>query len=358
MTVTHLFDHQVDALVNAVRALANSHGKDSAARDTVRKQVAGELMNRERPHVVHAALSGLYGEPGRELLERIVRHHRETFYIPDRTLSAVVVPIGVRFRSHGQGDVQLAAVRAETVDGLARALERELGSRKAVFDTRLYEGDPLFYCRPNQLLAFLRRLEAGEPQPEGGPAPTAIRSNSDPDWRLVYLLGVEVNEPGATPALNTDDAQRLLVGTRLHAEWALSEASGLRILRTASRADVRCLGFWYLNRGVLEGETWLRGAQLYALMNGFDQGIGGVKFHYARDESNGHVRLLITSDLMTVEYRWKLFSGEGMEGFLEELDTVIARLVAADGVLVKEEVHLYDYETIARKAGLVWVGGE
>ena len=93
-------------------------------------------------------------------------------------------------------------------------------------------------------------------------------------------------------------------------------------------------------------------------MNGFDQGIGGVRFHYARDESNGHVRLLITSDLMTVEYRWKLFSGEGMEGFLEELDTVIARLVAADGVLVKEEVHLYDYETIARKAGLVWVGGE
>ena len=358
MTVTHLYDYQVDGLVAAVHRLVRSNGQDMAAKETVRKQVAGELMNHGRLEVVSSALAELHGEPGCDILKEVIAHHRETFYLPDRTLSAVVVPIRVRFRSHGKGDVQVAAVQPETVDGMARTVARVVGSKKVVFDARLYEGTELFYFKPHRMLPFLEKLEAGERCPEDGPTPTVIHSSAEPEWRVVYLLGVEVNERGATPAMNTDDVQRALMDHRCHAEWALTEASGLMIFNSATTADARCLGFWYANRGVLKGDTWLRGAQLYALVNGFDQGTGGVRFHYARDESNGHVRLLITSDLMTVEYRWKLFSGEGMEGFLEELDTVIARLVAADGVLVKEEVHLYDYETIARKAGLVWVGGE
>jgi hypothetical protein len=358
MTVTHLFDYQVDALVAAVDRLARSNGQDTAAKEAVRKQVAGELMNHGRLQVVSSALAELHGEPGCDLLRKIIAHHRETFYLPDRTLAAVVVPIRVRFRSYGKGDFQVAEMRPETVDGMACTVAQVVGSKKVVFDTRLYEGTEVFYFKPHRMLSFLEKLEAGERCPEDGPTPTVIHSSAEPDWRVVYLLGVEVNEPGATLAMNTDEAQRRLMEHRCHAEWALTEASGLMIFNSATTADARCLGFWYANRGVLEGDTWLRGAQLYALVNGFDQGIGEVKFRYARDETNGHVRLLITSDQMTVEHRWKLFAGEGIDGFLQELDIVIARLVAADTALVKEEVHLYDYEKIARQAGLVWVGGE
>jgi len=357
MSVTNIFDRQVDSLVDAVRRLVRSDGRDGAASDIVRKQVGGELMNYGRMQVVSGAMGELYGEPGCDLLKKAVRHHRETFYLPDRTLSAVVVPVAVRFKSRGAGDVQVVEAHPDEIDGLAQVVARKVGSNKVVFDTRLYEGTELFYFKPNEMLAFLQKLEAGERRPDGGPETTVVRSSAEPGWRVVYLLGVEVNEPGATLAMNTDEAQRLLREDRCHAEWALSEASGLLIFNNKATAEASCLGFWYVSRGVLEGETWLRGAQLYALMNGFDQGISGVKFRYALDEANHHVRLLITSALMTVEFRWKLLMGEGMEGFLDELDTVIAQLVPADDVLVKEEVPLYDYEKIARKAGLVWAGG-
>ena len=134
MTVTHLFDHQVESLVSAVRALVRSDGKDGAALEIVRKQVTEELMNTECLPVVTAALGKLRDEPGAALLEQSVGHHRDTFYLPDRTLSAVVVPVAIRLTSRLDGDVQLSEVHQNYVDYIAREIEREVESRKLVFD--------------------------------------------------------------------------------------------------------------------------------------------------------------------------------------------------------------------------------
>ncbi len=354
MVVTSLFDTQVEQLAKKVRLLAASNGTDKHAYNAVRKQVSGELMNQGKLEIVAATLGALDDGDGAEVLTDIVSHCHDHFYFEDRVLSAVVVPVTVRLKSGMDGGVILKEAGERDLSALASRLQRQSGARKVVFDKRFYSGSSLFYGNPKKLMDFLVNLEAGADKPDGGPKNIDIRSKVDWEWEVVYLLGVEVLDHGQAQMLNEESAQREIVTFQYHGAWAISEAD-MVLFNTSIEAQATCHGVYYLGKGLALGEDLIRGYKLQSLLANFDQGASGVKFHYTHDALNFYVKLLITSHLMTVEYKWKLMGNESLDGFRAELDKAIDLVVPEDDVIVKRELDQYDYETLARKEGLTWV---
>lgn len=353
MVVTSLFETQVEQLANKVRRLAASSGRDEQAYNAVRRQVSGELMNQGKLEIVAGALGALDDGEGAELLTEIISHCHDHYYLEDRVLSAVVVPVTVRLKSRTDGGVLLSEAGERDLSTLTSRLQRQFGARKIVFDKRFYDGKSLFYGNPKKLMEFLERLEAGEDKPEGGPKSVVIRSKAEWEWEVVYLLGVEVLDQGQAQVLNEESSQREIVKFHHHAAWAISESDSV-LFNTHVEAQAQCHGIYYLGQGLAIGEDLIRGYKLQSLLANFDQGVTGVKFHYMHDQLNFFVKLLISSHAMTVEYRWKLMGNESLDGFKSELKKAIDLVIPADDVLVIRELDQYDYEALARAEGLIW----
>jgi hypothetical protein len=109
-----------------------------------------------------------------------------------------------------------------------------------------------------------------------------------------------------------------------------------------------------LGRGVSVGEDLIRNYKLKSVVSAFDKGVKGVYFYYTHDLFGQHIRLLLSSHLMTIEYRWKMLSGENKDGFLKALNESIDQFIPDTDVNEKRELDLLEYEEMARKMGLEW----
>lgn len=353
MTVATIFDAQVDTLMKKVRRIALTNAKEGDVYEAVRRQVSGELVNQGKLEIVGAAMGELCNEPSVNVLTDLVAHCSETFYLQDRILNTIVVPVGIRLKSRVDSSCVIANGREDELKALAIAIKRQLGSRKVVFDNRLYDGKRLYYMNPKKMMAFLLKLEAGENLPDGGPVVISARSKSDSEWEMVYFLGVEVRDKNSKLQLNEESIQRGLMETRCHGEWALAESEAV-LFDTDVDCDTKCHGIWYLNKGVAIGEDLIRSYRLQSFLSNFELGVVGVRFKYTHDEINFQVRLMVSSPLMTVEFKWKLYSDETLEGFKKALDLAIDRILPADDVIEKREIEIYDYAKAAKENGLIW----
>jgi hypothetical protein len=353
MTVTNLFGAQLESMVKKVRRLAGSNGMDKEAYDAVRKQVSAEYMKNGRLDVVSATLGELNDSKAEQMLNEIITHCSESFYFEDRVLKTVVVPVAVRMRTRKDGDVTLIEGREDDLKTIAASIERRVGSRKVIFDNRMYSSNDLFYANPKKMCEFLLKLEAGEKQPEGGPKTVKVTSKSDSEWEMMYFLGVEVLDIGEKDRLNSEDAQRAMFAFRCHAEWAIAENNQV-LFDTNVQADAKCYGFYYVNHGVKVGEEHVRSYRLASLLANMEFGVGGVRFKYAYDNLNFQVKLMVQSNLMTLEYKWKMLIGETTEPFKKALVESIDRVLPSDDVLEITELDMFDYEKVAESAGLTW----
>lgn len=352
MTVVTLFDGQVAALVGAVRRLNASNGADAEAYTAVRRQVTGELVNRGSLDMVSAAM-GILGETASGRLKDVVSHCSEKFYFEDRVLCAIVVPVAIRLVSRVGGQIEIDKARPLDLSTTAKLLERRSGAKKVVFDTRLYDAKTLFHTKPKNLSTFLSQLADGEVLPEGGPRSITVRSAPEPQWQMVYFLGVQVTEPDAPLMMNEEGLQRAMAQWRCHIEWAITEHPAVMMNKSVT-ANARGHGYWYLREGVRRGENLVRKQKLKDLISNFDQGVDGVYFNYTHDLIGFQVKLLLSSHLMTVEFRWKLFADESVDDFRAALDEVIDLLIPANEVIEKREIDMFDYDALAQKRGLVW----
>ena len=257
MSVTNIFSAQLESMLKKVRRLAASGRMDQAAYEAVRMQVSAEIMKDGRPDVVTAALGELNDAHAEHLLNEIITHCSETFYFPDRILKAIVVPVAVRVRANKEGELTLFEGREDDLATIATTIERKMGSRRVVFDNRLYPANNLYYARPRTMRDFLSKLEAGERQADGGPKSVTLNAQANSDWEMIYFLGVEILDPGAPACLNSEVAQRALYTFRSHAEWAIQESNQV-LFNTRVNADAKCYGFHYVNEAVKIGEQQIR----------------------------------------------------------------------------------------------------
>ncbi len=351
MTIKTIFEHQVDALVKDVCRLHQSQGLDHKTYQKIRTQVSGELVNQGRLEIAAAALGGLDDEGACDRLKDIISHCSENFFLEDRVLSAIAVPLGLRMQSVGSAALSLGEADANWLSVLEQMATRITNARRIVLDTRLYDGKTLFYCSANKLYQYLRHLEAGSQTTVEVPHPCTVKSDENPSWQMVYLLGVQVTDLNGERALDTIETQRVLGKWTHRAEWALTQNP--RVLFTKGiRAQAQCHGFHYLGQGLRVGEDIIRGYRLQETLVNFDQGDQGVKFFYVHVWTDFQVLLLAVSHVMTIEIRWKLMGAETLNGFREQLRQAIAVTMPTDTILVMEEVELYDYQKLARENGL------
>lgn len=353
MTVTSLFDRQVDRFVENVVRWHHGQGRDQQLEDRIRQQVCGEMLNQGTRTLVDAALNELSGDAAASRLRDLVANCRQHFVLEDRLLSVVAVPVSVKMLSRSDGDVRVSVGRADEIISLGQMMEHILGCRKMVFDRRVYEGKALFSANPKSMLEFCERLEAGEELPEGGPPSAVLSSRAEGAWKMVYLLGVEVRDLDDDLELDYDERQTALLTTRNHAEWALSEMDEV-LYSEGAVAEAKCHGMLYLTTALRKGEDLSRGYRLESTMRNFQQGETGVWFRYTYDPTKNCVRLLISGTPMAVEFTWPLFMGERLDGFQHELDRVIDMMVPEDDIQVKMEVPMNEYIQHVREEGLTW----
>jgi hypothetical protein len=271
-------------------------------------------------------------------------------------LSAIVVPVFVRLTSPADGDLVLSAGDQKYLTSLASLLKSFTGSRKVLFDHKLYAGSALYRPNPKKLLSYLLQLESGDESPEGGPKTSQVKSEAEPPWVMRYFLGVEIADLYRPQQLNEESLQRKLMPYRYLGANALSQCTAI-LANPQIKAEAECKGAWYLNRGVRLGENLRRSYGVQQQLANFDMGEKGVEFHHTYDLMGSCVRLLVSSHRMTIEHRWKLFGGEPPTDFRQELDDAIARMVPADEVRGVREVDLFYYEAIAKTKGLSYLFG-
>ena len=356
MNIEDIYTRQMRVLVERMRRLPAAAGPGDAAYEAVRQQVAGEYASKGRLEVTSAAIHELDGGPGGQRLQQIADHCGESICLEDRMLSAVVVPVFVRLTSPADGDLVLNEGDQKCLASLATLLKSFTGSNKILFDHKLYEGSALYRRNPKKLLSYLLQLESGVESPADGPKTSQVKSAVEPSWAMRYFLGVEIANLYRPQWMNDESLQRKLMPYRYLGASALSQCT--EVLRNPQvRAEAECTGAWYLNRGVRLGENLRRGYGLQQQLANFDMGEKGVEFHYTYDLMGSCVRLLVSSHLMTMEHRWKLFGGEPPTDFRQELDDAIALMVPADEVRHVREVDLFDYEAIAKAKGLSYLFG-
>lgn len=356
VTITPIFELQVDQLLQTVLRLERSQGQDRLAYDAIRRTVSGELLNQDRLEVASAALGALPDGAAADRLSAIIAHCAESFYLADRVLTAVVMPVAFRMTSPVAGSVALSQGDAGHLRTLARMVQQTSGARQVVFDTRLYDSAALHFVKASTLLNCLLQLEAGVTTPEPGPTACVLRSETEPAWYMRYFLGVEVTSVAGPRQFNDDILQRRLHTWSYHAEWALTQTMPLLLNRQAS-AEAHCHGIWYLGRGLQVGENLIRGYRLQSTLSNFDQGRSGVQFYYLHEVLSCQVKLMLCSEAMTAQHTWKLFGDESLDGFRQELNRAIELLLPPAKVRAVVQLEQSDYEQRAAENGLCWLRG-
>jgi hypothetical protein len=348
VTIHPLFNDQVDALVKDIHQLEFGQGADQALFQKIRRQVSGELLNLGRLEICSAAIGELHDENSVTRFRAIINHCSQHFYLQDRVLSALALPLSVRMKTAIDDPFTLKDADADHLHALAEVSKNLSGASRFQFDNRLFAGRTLFYCNARKLFAHLRQLEAGIQQPNEGLLHGHISTGTD-GWQVVYLLGVAVSDLQAP--LRIDELQQVLGNWTHLAAWSVEQHKQV-VFSKGVTVQADCHGFHYLDRAVEVGENALRGHQLQSLLANLNPGDKYIKFYYVHDLVNFQVKLVVVSSAMTVEHKCKLMGAETLDGFRRELAIAINTVLGSHHALGVQEVSLYDYTQLAHTHGL------
>jgi len=347
----NLRDHRVAALVKNILQLDNSGGSDVAALARARDLVANELLHQDEMEVIVGALGQLERESAADQLKAIVSHCHDHFYMGDQVLSAIVVPVAVKVKTLAGHSVAFEKGEGAELRDLASAMRDSLRSRQVQFDSRFYDGQSLYALKASELRMFLSQLERGVVYPESGPRALRLRGEVEPQWNLIYFLGVEATQRDQQRRLNDPSAQELL-RPWLHFGACAVEGCWEVFFDRQVAVDAQCHGVWYLQRGLEEGARQLRACRLQAVLAGSTQGTSGIRLYYSPGLDGSTIRLLITSPLMATQYTWKFMAGDTIDVFRMELKQALSGLIPVVDVLELVGLNAQEYAKTARSHGL------
>lgn len=350
-----LIRRQLHALLCDVRALHASKGADRACDARVRLAVAGHLLSGARWTVLSAAEGMLAAIGERALLRRMMASCSQSFDLEDRTLCALVVPVAVRLQSRRLAGNGIAEGASDMLTLPALLLPKLIGARRVAFSARIYAGQDLLDAEARTLRELLLRIEAGDDLPATDLKPCWVRAAAEPEWQLVYFLGVAVMEPGASLSIDTEDAQRDLMNLRQRFADAFVGMRNVAFNREL-KAQAVCEGIWTLEAGVRQGEQLRRRHQLERFLGTLEVVPRDVALSYAHDPQACCARLLVCSAGRAREFRWMLLPGEELEGFEDALRRAVPQRMGLRDAGRIRRLDRLDYEACLRDAGLGWIG--
>lgn len=354
-TMSPLALRQLEALVRDIRLLSASEGNDQECRERVRRSVSGHLMSGARWTVLSASQGTLGVGPERELLQQMIVNCRQTFDFEDRTLCAIVAPVAVRLKSEVHAGQGVDEGAADMMSLPCLIMPRVLGATKVAFASQMYAAKALFYSDARKLREVLLQIEAGNPRPESTIKAHSVLASAEPDWQVVYFLGVAAMPPGEDLDIDSDEVQSELMSLRPHFASAFTGVKRVAFNRDVS-SDAVSEGFWTLDVGVRKGEDLRRRHALEQALAAFDRSDETMELYFAHAPLEQCVRLLIASRECAKEFRWELLVGESLDGFREGLTRASAIHLPSVGPRRVRELDLYAYEGKARDSGLSWLG--
>lgn len=354
-TMSPLALRQLEALVRDIRILSASEGNDQECRERVRRAVSGHLMSGARWTVLSASQGTLGAGPERELLQQMIVTCRQTFDFEDRTLCAIVAPVAVRLKSEVHAGQGVNEGAADMMSLPCLIMPRVMGAAKVAFASQMYVTKDLFYSDARKLRELLLQIEAGNPRPESAIKTHSVLASAEPDWQVVYFLGVAVMPPGEDLDIDNDKVQSELMSLRPHFAGAFTGIKRVAFNRDVS-SDAVSEGFWSLDVGVRKGEDLRRRHALEQVLAGFDRRGETIELCFAHAPLEQCVRLLIAGRDGAKEFRWELLGGESLDGFREGLTRASTIHLSSMVPQRVSELDLYAYECKARDCGLSWLG--
>lgn len=346
---------QLEALVSDIRILAASNGTDEQCRDRVRRAVSGHLMSGARWTVLSGSQGTLRPGPERNLLQQMIRACRQSFDFEDRTLCAVVAPLAVKLQSvvHAGQGVDEGAADMLSLPSLI--MSSVWGAKKVAFGARFYAAKDLYYADARMLRDLLLQIEAGSQPAQSEIKSQVVHAAADPEWQVVYLLGVAVMAPGESIAVDEEQVQRETMSLRPQMVGAFAGIKRVAFNREV-RAEAVSEGFWSLDAGVRKGELLRRRHALERVLMDFHESRAEIGLWYAEDRIDSCVRLLVGSPSQAADFKWDLLVGESTDGFKESLASAAALHLPLAASRQGQELDLYALEVKAKELGLSWLG--
>ena len=321
-----IFEHQIQSLVHLTQRWHASGGADRALEAKVRDFVSVELIGRGNADVIARALGAL-SDAEADRLNGMVNHCSQTFYRKDAVWNAFAVPVAVRW--HMQPHRIYIAQRgcSEYLKDLAAGIRQCVGAQAVILDKAIYSANALQMASARTLHDNVQRLVLG-PQRFTVALPTmALRSASEPPWRVVYFLGVEVVGVNAQRRLHDLGVQDALQ-SRLHlGAQALTMPKSPKF-DLGAHGETVCHHPLYLQDAIRFGEKALRGYKLRQMLEEISKDEKAATLYYAFNPWRYAFDLLLTGTWLAFEMRWMLFAGETGEKFLQDAQMAVTAEVS------------------------------
>lgn len=349
------FDCQVRTLVAFVRRLEATNGYDLDAKNYVRNFVTGELLNERRLEVTAKAIGEL-SESESLLLINLINLYGTTFYKNGWVFSAVAVPVSLLWKSRQTRTYSLNRGSCESLASLAKSVKEHTGAASVIIDNHLYTARELFRASPRALFSRLQSLIAGVYNFKDHPFPSSLKSQLDDAWSMRYFLGVEIQQAEAERVLNNSDVQHAMKEHLYLGVAAAIENKNKKIVDSKDRTAI-CHGVLYLNEAIQLGERLIREYQLKSMLESVADGARQVDVKYYCNPLSDHIALLVSSDWLTLKFRWNTFAGESLQHFHKALRWAAQSSMEKCDEFSIEEVESEEFERALDVSGLVWMKG-
>jgi len=323
-------ERQVQTLKRLVERWHASGGADVILQARVRDAVAMDLLCLPRPEVVVRVLGELDVLEA-DRLQDMIDLCSQTFYRNGETWNAFAVPVAVQW--HMQPHRIFIAKRAQPhcMTELAAGIRQCLGAEKVVLDGAIYSANALYGLSAYALHDHLQVLANGTPRFTRGPQRMTLQSSSEPPWRMVYFLGVEITKPGGKRQFQDPGVQAAL---QPYLHWgadALTEGTPAESTTAArptkfemgAHGQTICHAPRYLFDAIQFGEKALRSYHLRQIVEEVTKEEMAITLFHRFDPASFSINLLIKGRWLAFEMQWKLFVAETPEDALMDIHAVV-----------------------------------
>jgi len=336
-----------------IKRLEITKNGDPCALEAVRKIVSDELLGSQGLEVTAQVLGYLNANEARRLND-IVNYCSTNFNNNQKLLNAIAVPMSMFWKSRINRTYTIYGGNQDDLDTFALNIKNEINADEIKLENKLYTIDELIRTSPANLLERLQSIINGSQNYTNHPIPSSIRSRIDLTCQMRYFLGVEIQHPDERRILDSEETQRSLQKWLYLAEEAVAKKRSLLIEGTPDRTAT-CHGIFYLERATKIGEKVIRGQRLKSLIENVASNEYRIEIFHSFNPLFNHVDLLVSSEWLTLKYRWLLFADESTADFDNALREAINLSTVQCEEVIISTLDPTEFEHTASKSGLSWM---
>lgn len=346
--MTTFVERKIQNIVDLARRLAVTRGGSERDFRLLREAVAGDILNGSM-RFVPEAMARVKSEPAYDMLHMMCSHCTQFFYIADRVIGIMAIPMEINLKSRVDGQARLDCASRHRIDSLARMLKISLEARELQIDHRLYASNDLIALNTAQVRDIGLALERGQPGRRFGPGPRIV-SRQEGCREVTYLVGVITHELNEAPPLLVDELRERAVQC-LHLAKDAVDCSDAMAWSQGIACEIKVLGIAYLGKALALGDGGIKEARLLTFLDHIGQSGEGVSLWALEDGVRSKVALIAHDGSRYVEYVWSMRPGETFDSVTATINEVLKRTSANLAFL--HEIDEVEYAHLATRAGLI-----